>query len=75
MVDLWQTSGPRGVGAGHVDDRGYVVGAGAKGSVSERRRAARFVASSARDAGDAALLLEALGLAPAEGRDGTEKVA
>jgi hypothetical protein len=54
-----------------VDDRGYVVGAGAKGSVSERRRAARFVASSARDAGDAALLLDMLGLDPAEARTET----
>jgi len=74
MVDLWQTTSPRRVGAGHVDDRGYVVGAGAKGSVSERRRAARFVASSARDAGDAALLLEALGLEAVEGKR-TEQVA
>lgn len=39
-----------------------------------RRRAVRFVAGSARDAGDAALILEALGLDPVEGRDGTEKV-
>jgi len=66
MVELWQTTSPRRVGSGHVDDRGYVVGA--KGSVSERRRAARFVASSARDAGDAARILEVLGLDPAEAR-------
>lgn len=75
MAGLWKTAGPRGVGAGHVDDRGHGVGAGAKGSVVERRRAARFVAGSARDAGDAALLLAALGLEAVEGRDGTEKVA
>jgi hypothetical protein len=75
MADLWKTVAPRRVGAGHVDDRGYGVGAGAKGSAVERRRAVRYVAGAARDAGDAALLLEALGLDPVEGRDGTEKVA
>jgi len=65
----------RGVGAGHVDDRGYGNGAGVKGSVVERRRAARYVASSARDAGDAAKLLQALGLTVDEGRSGTETAA
>jgi len=33
-----------------------------------RRRATRFVASQARDADDCALLLDALGLRPEEGR-------
>lgn len=33
-----------------------------------RRAATRFVASQARDAGDLALLLEALGLKPEEGK-------
>jgi hypothetical protein len=75
MADLWKTTSPRGLGAGHVDDRGYGSGAAAKLTAEYRRRATRFVLGSARDAGDAALLLEALGLAAVEGRDGTEKVA
>lgn len=65
----------RGVGAGHVDDRGYGVGAGRKGSAVERCRAVRQLAMLATDAADAAELLAALGLTAVEGRDGTEKVA
>jgi hypothetical protein len=71
VADLWKTTSPRGLGAGHVDDRGHGVGAGAKGSAVERRRAARYVLGSARDAGDAALLLAALGLKAIEGREET----
>jgi hypothetical protein len=72
VADLWKTTSPRGLGAGHVDDRGHGVGAGAKGSATERRRAARYVAgvvSAGRR--DAALLLSMLGLEAVEGRDGT----
>lgn len=36
-----------------------------------RAVAARFMAGAARDAGDAALILEALGLDASEGREGT----
>lgn len=75
MADLWSTIAPRGVAAGHVDDRGYGSGAASVLTAVYRRRAVRFVAGSARDAGDAALILEALGLKAVEGRDGTEKVA
>lgn len=71
MTDLWKTTGRRGVGAGHVDDRGYGSGAAAALAVEQRRRAARFVLGSARDAGDAALLLQALGLDLEEARTGT----
>ncbi len=34
----------------------------------QRRRAVRAIASASRDAGDCAMLLDALGLAPEEGR-------
>ena len=62
-------------GAGQVTDCGRTVGAAAGNTAEVRRRAVRYVAGAARDAGDAALLLEALGLSAVEGRDGTEKVA
>lgn len=75
MADLWKTTSRRGVGAGHVDDRAYGVGAAAALTAAYRRNAVRFVAGSARDAEDPALLLSILGLEPVEGRDGTEKVA
>lgn len=72
MADMWSTVSPRrGTGVGHVDDRGYGVGASWHGSAEERRRAVRYVAGSARDAGDAALLLSILGLEPSEGREET----
>lgn len=71
MADIWSTVAPRGVGAGHVDDRGYGSGAAAALTVEYRRKAVRFVAGSARDAGDAALILEALGLTALEGREET----
>ena len=71
MADLWPTTATRGVGAGHVDDRGYGSGAAARLAVEQRRRAVRFVAGSARDAGDAALLLSILGLDALEGREET----
>lgn len=58
----------RGVGAGHVDDRGYGSGAAAGNTADARRRAVRFIASAAWDAGDAARILEALGLTAAEGQ-------
>ena len=69
MAELWSSTASRGVGAGHVDDRGHGVGASSGNSAVDRRRAVRFVAGAARDAGDAALLLAALGLDPAQGRD------
>lgn len=71
MADLWKTTSRRGVGAGHVDDRAYGVGAAAALTTAYRRRAVRFVAGSARDAEDAALLLQALGLDASEGREET----
>lgn len=52
MADLWSTIAPRGVGAGHVDDRGYGSGAAAELTAVYRRRAVRFVAGSARDRKD-----------------------
>lgn len=55
-------------GACQVHDAGHTVGASARLAVEQRRRATRFVLGSARDAVDAALLLAALGLDPAEGR-------
>ena len=58
----------RGVGAGHVDDRGYGTGAAAGNTVVERRLAVRAVAAAAWDAEDAARLLELLGLDAAEGK-------
>jgi hypothetical protein len=51
------------------------VGAAAELAVEQRRRAVRYVLSSARDAGDAALLLAALGLDASEGRGSEETAA
>lgn len=62
MTDLWNTAGKRGVGAGHVDDRGYGVGAATRIEVEKRRRAVRAVAAGAVDAVDCARLLDMLGL-------------
>jgi hypothetical protein len=57
------------------DDRTWQAVAPARSPAEERRRASRYVAGAARDAADAALLLDVLGLTAVEGRDGTEKVA
>lgn len=67
MADLWNTNSARGVGAGHVDDRGYGVGAAATITAQTRCRAVRQVAMLSRDAGECARVLDQLGLAPAEG--------
>jgi hypothetical protein len=61
-------------GAGQVTDAGRMVGAAVGNTAEVRRRAVRYVAGSARDAGDAALLLQALGLQAVEGKR-TEQVA
>lgn len=66
---------PTAWGAGQVTDGGWTVGVAAGSEPAVRAAAVRVVAGLARDAGDAALLLEALGLDAVEGRDGTEKVA
>lgn len=66
-ADMWSTASPRGVGAGHVDDRGYGVGAAAKGTAVDRRRAVRAVASMSDSAEECAEILAALGLQPSEG--------
>lgn len=71
MADLWQTAPRRGVRAGDLDDRGWSAGAARDVEAVQRRRAARFVASAARDARDAALLLAMLGLDAAEARTET----
>lgn len=57
----------RGVGAGHVDDRGYGTGAGAGNTQAVRSAAVRSVASLAQDAGDCEQILNALGLNAWEG--------
>lgn len=57
-----------GLSAAHVDDRGHGVGAATGNTAVERQAAVRVVAGSAWDAGDAAWLLEALGLTASEGR-------
>lgn len=62
-------------GAGQVTDAGRTVGAAAGNVPAVRSAAVRAVAGLARDAGDAALLLDALGLGPAEGKHGAEEVA
>ena len=67
MADIHSIPVRRGSRAGDLDDRGYGVGASAGNTADVRCRAARFVASNARDARDAALLLSVLGLDPAEG--------
>ena len=66
---------PTSWGAGQVTDCGRTVGAAAGNTSSVRSAAVRAVCGQARDAGDAATILEQLGLRAVEGRDGTEKVA
>jgi hypothetical protein len=75
MADLWQTAARPGVRAGDLDDRGWSVGAARDVEAGQRRRAVRFVASAARDAGDAAMLLAMLGLEAVEGRGSEETAA
>lgn len=65
---------PTAWGAGQVTDAGRTVGAAAGSEPAVRAAAVRAVAGLARDAGDAALLLAALGLDPVEGKR-TEQVA
>lgn len=65
----------RGVGAGHVDDRGYRYGAHAGNPASDRVRAVRQVASRAKNAEECAQLLEMLGLQPSEGRVSSERAS
>jgi hypothetical protein len=57
----------RGVGAGHVDDRGYGSGAAAGNTAVDRGRAVRAVAHHARDAAEAEVFLSMLGLTAGEG--------
>lgn len=66
MADLWSTTAPRGVGAGHVDDRGHGFGTCATRE-GDRARAVRVVASMSVSAEECALLLDQLGLDPSEG--------
>jgi hypothetical protein len=67
MADLWKTVGRRGVGAGHVDDRGYGNGAAAGNTPQDRRRAVRAVAHHAHNASEAVLFLSMLDLTAGEG--------
>jgi hypothetical protein len=62
----------RGVGAGHVDDRGYRYGAFAGNPEADRRRAVRQVASRSKNADECAWLLAMLGLAASEGQVSSE---
>lgn len=64
---MWSTEARRGVGSGHVDDRGHGVGAATDLSMEQRRRAVRAVAALCRDAADCARLLDQLGLDAQEG--------
>lgn len=57
---------PTSWGAGQVTDCGRTVGAAAGNTGSVRSAAVRVVCGQARDAGDAAAILEQLGLDPAE---------
>lgn len=53
----------------HARGRAYVgMGLPPTSDTDARRRAVRWIASEARDAGDCALLLDALGLIPQEGK-------
>lgn len=61
MADIWSVMPSREFGTAEA----------ARLTAGYRRRAVRFVAGSARDAGDAALILEALGLTASEGREET----
>jgi hypothetical protein len=61
-------------GAGQVTDCGRTVGAASGNEPAVRAAAVRAVCGLARDAGDAALILEALGLDAVEGKR-TEQVA
>lgn len=63
------------INTGHVFDEGHTVGAAVGLGAEVRARAVRYIAGSARDAGDAALLLDALGLTAVEGRQSREQVA
>lgn len=67
MTDLWSTASPRGVGAGHVDDRGHGIGAATGNRADERHRAVRAVASMSDSAEECAEFLAALGLQASEG--------
>lgn len=64
---MWSTASPRGVGAGHVDDRGRGSGAAAGNTAAERRRAVRAVAAVAVNADECAELLAMLGLDAQDG--------
>jgi hypothetical protein len=53
----------------HTRGRAYVgMGLPPVNEAEARHRAVRWIASEARDAGDCALLLDALGLTPQEGK-------
>jgi hypothetical protein len=65
---------PAAWGAGQVTDCGRTVGAAAGNTSSVRSAAVRVVCGQARDAGDAAAILDLLGLEPVEGKR-TEQVA
>jgi hypothetical protein len=61
----------RTYGAGQVDDQGLLTGAASEERDPSRRyRAVRMVASMARDALDASLILDQLGLRAEEGKQG-----
>lgn len=64
----------RGVGSGHVDDRGYGYGT-CRSGVSERARAVRAVAAMSGSAAECAVLLAMLGLSPQEGVSGGSELA